>query len=99
MMPSSIIRKCLEDNDELSDISFEDEQCPVGKWGGEIGMIYWQILKWAVKNLYHSVSSLGYSEKEYNLLVDEAFDELNQYNAYNMIFRICAKKRMFKKKT
>ncbi|CAG8725820.1 3623_t:CDS:2, partial [Funneliformis caledonium] len=84
MMPSSIIRKCLESSDKLSDISFDDEQCPIGKWGGEIGMIYWQILKWSTKNIYHSVSSLGYSEEEYNLMIDEAFDELNQYHAYNM---------------
>ncbi|CAG8445693.1 16002_t:CDS:2 [Funneliformis mosseae] len=98
MMPSSIIRKCLESSDKLSDISFDDEQCPIGKWGGEIGMIYWQILKWSTKNIYHSVSSLGYSEEEYNLMIDEAFDELNQYHAYNMGFRICAKKKMLEKR-
>ena len=36
----------------------------------------------------------GYSEKEFNSRVDEAFDELNQYNSYDMVFRIYAKKNV-----
>jgi hypothetical protein len=97
MLPSSIIRKCLEDNDQLSNIYFEDKQCPIGEWGGKLGTVYWQILKWAAKNLYHSVSSLGYSEDEFNLRIDEAFDELNQYNSYDMVFRIYAQKNVEKR--
>ncbi|CAG8606957.1 1189_t:CDS:2 [Rhizophagus irregularis] len=98
MMPSSIIRKCLEDNNQLSDIHFEDKQCPIGEWGGRLGTLYLEILKWATKNLYHSVSTL-YSEEEYNLKVDEAFEELNHYNGYDMVFRICAKKNVEKRKS
>jgi len=99
LMPSSIIRKCLEDNDQLSDIYFEDKQCRIGEWGGKLGTIYWQILKWAAKNLHHSVSSLGYSEEEFNLRVDEAFNELNQYNSYDMVFRIYAQKNVERRKS
>ncbi|CAG8723719.1 5993_t:CDS:2 [Racocetra fulgida] len=86
-------RTALQGNDQLSDLHQEKKMIPLGGWGGKLGEIFLENIKWYARNLDKAVDSLGMSNEKYNGLVNSAITEIeSKGNVYDTIHRFWAKK-------
>ncbi|CAG8786808.1 3110_t:CDS:2, partial [Acaulospora morrowiae] len=67
---SPLLSKILSSVPDLEDVNHEDRSVPFGEWAGKLGKIYRDLYTWGAKNLKKFMSSIGFSEEEWDDTVD-----------------------------
>ncbi|CAG8757635.1 11380_t:CDS:1, partial [Acaulospora morrowiae] len=53
-----------------------EKYIPLGSWGGKLGSMYLENVKWAMKNFGKIVNSLGWSEEKYERRINSVVHEI-----------------------
>ncbi|CAG8742888.1 19219_t:CDS:2 [Gigaspora margarita] len=93
IMASSLARRTLRGNNQLTDFHQEKRMVPMGSWGGKLGEVFLENAKWGAKNLKNAVYSLGVGDVRYDAMVDAAMNEIEfKKNVFDTVHRFWAKK-------
>lgn len=84
----------LKETRQLTKISFDAREAPLGSFGGKLGEAYAKIIKWGATNLGDAVSSIDFEGGNYDSLIDICMDELERNKSYDKSYRFWATKNL-----
>ncbi|CAG8591274.1 2306_t:CDS:2 [Ambispora leptoticha] len=90
---SPIMPQLIKQCGQFSIVYQDERSAPLGKWGGNIGKVNMEFLKWGAECLGDTVAnSLGLEDSDYKKLLHGGFREIDESNVASTTHRFWAKK-------
>ncbi|RIA96674.1 S-adenosyl-L-methionine-dependent methyltransferase [Glomus cerebriforme] len=90
----NLIPQMMQSESSLSDFNRQDKVCPIGRWGGELGMMMLNSYETTQKDLNKQFQP-GLTKEELEDLITSIINEFDEYKTQIGSFRCFARKKIF----